>query len=77
MAFIKVWCEYDIWGNFGSSDNEDVYEVDDSFTKEQIDDLLEDKFSGLFDEIKDEDDENFLGTGLLGWEYINIKQLGE
>jgi hypothetical protein len=75
--FIKVWCEYDIGGDFGGNNNEDVFEVDDGLTAAQINQLVEEKFSDLFEDIKEEDDESFLNTGLLGWETITINKLGE
>lgn len=75
--FIKVWCEYDICGSFGGNNNEEVYEVNDDLSEEDVDALVEKAFAYLFEEVKEEGDESFLSTGLLNWEVININKLGE
>lgn len=71
MDYIKVWCEYDFSGNFGGNNNEDVFEVDESLTEEQVGDLVLDYLvsrTGCSEEELDD---------LYGWEYIAMKTLGE
>lgn len=76
MTYIKVWCEYDINGDFGGDNNEAVYEVPPSLTPDEINSLLEFKFKYLWDEVNEDNcEETFLESGLLGWEFINITKL--
>jgi len=71
MSYIKVWCEYDFNGNFGGNNNEEVFEVDESLTEEQVGDLVLDYLVSRTgcseEEIK----------GLYDWEWIAMKTLGE
>lgn len=78
MAHIKVWCEYDFGGSFGGNNNEEVYEISDFLSKEDIDVILETAFAELWEEVDEEKDgTTILEAGLLGWEYITIDRLGE
>lgn len=71
MDYIKVWCEYDFSGNFGGDNNEDVFEVDESLTEEQVGDLVLNYLVDRTDCSEEELD------GLYGWEYITVETLGE
>lgn len=74
MNYIKVWCEYDIGGEFGGNNDQDVFLVPEGAN---VDQLLADKFQHIWDDIKEEDDEdeNLIDAGLMGWEYISIWEL--
>jgi len=70
MNFIKVWCEYDINGDFGGNNNEKVFYVSDSLDQCDIDDLVSDfiqKSTGLDKEELDD---------MYDWEYIKVSQIG-
>jgi hypothetical protein len=77
--FIKVYSEWDICGAFGGNNDEDVYEVDDNLTPEQIDDLVLKAVGHYlpFQELELGAEESIWDTGLLGWEPITIIKLGE
>lgn len=58
---VHAWCEYDFSGSFGGNNNEDIFNVDDGLTEEQINDLVVsylEKNSGLSEDELD---------GLWGW----------
>ncbi len=75
--FIKVYSEWDICGSFGGNNNEDVYEVSDELSSEQIDQLVLEAVGHYCDLDSVEDGESIFDTGLLGWEYVTISKLGE
>lgn len=73
MAYIKVWCEYDISGSFGGNNNEDVFEINDTYTEFEIDQALIKRFQELAEDTECET--NLIEEGLMGWEYIGISTL--
>ncbi len=73
MNYIKVWCEYDISGDFGGNNNEDIFSVSDSLSSQDIDQILTERFADLADDTEGEG--SLLDEGLMGWEYINIIEL--
>lgn len=73
MNYIKVWCEYDISGDFGGNNNEDIFSVSDSLSSQDIDQILTERFADLADDTEGEG--SLLDEGLMGWEYINIIKL--
>jgi hypothetical protein len=74
---IKVYSEWDICGSFGGNNNQDVYEVPDWLTSEQIDAIVLKQVGHYCDLDSLEDGESIFDTGLLGWEIITITKLGE
>jgi len=67
--FISVWCEYDINGDFGGNNNQDVFSVSKELTQSQVEDLVLERLkvqTGLDEEELE---------GLYGWEYLAIKEL--
>lgn len=67
--FIKVWCEYDIGGMFGGNNNEDIFEVNDDLTKEQIEELVVNYVTSSTGESEEELE------GLYDWESVDIAEL--
>jgi hypothetical protein len=75
MNYIKVWCEYDIGGDFGGNNNETIFKVPDNLDTKQIEELLTNNFK-YYNEILDEPEGfNMLDEGLMGWEYIDVELL--
>ena len=74
MSFIKVWCEYDINGDFGGDNNEAVFSV---IYGADVEELLTKRYSYLWEEVKDgdSDETSLLEAGLMGWEYITLEEL--
>lgn len=62
---IKIWCEYDISGEFGGNNDEDVLLVDEDFSVEEIEKEVLSILRGRTD--LDEEDLD----GLWGWEGIS------
>lgn len=73
MSYIKVWCEYDISGSFGGNNNEEVFAVPDSYTSEDIDKLLTEKYASYSETC--DCDESLLADDLMGWSFISIESL--
>ena len=73
MRFIRVWCEYDFGGSFGSNNNEEVFSVSESVSTEDIEALVKSVLSSVQDEL--DDGEDLFEDGLAGWEFINIEVL--
>ena len=67
--FIKVWCEYDFGGDFGGNNNEDVFEVSEFATNEEIDKMVENMLMTTTQLTA------FEIEGLFGWSFIDIKYL--
>ena len=69
MKHIKVWCEYDISGEFGGNNNEDCLTVSEN-DKGDINKLVLNyvKEMGGFESEEDLD-------GLWGWEFITLTEL--
>ncbi len=78
MGYIKVWCEYDMNGQFGGNSNEEVFAVPDSMTEEAIEDIVLKELDWIWKGVQEEDAEasNIIEAGLAGWEYITIQNLG-
>jgi hypothetical protein len=77
MGYIKVWCEYDMNGQFGGNSNEEVFAVPDSMTEEEIKDIVLKQLDWLWNDVKeDEEAADIFDAGLAGWEYITIQNLG-
>jgi len=78
MDFIKVWCEYDMSGQFGGNSNEEVFIVSDSLTDAEIDSLVCKELQWIWKDVMEEDAqaENIIEARLAGWEYITIQNLG-
>tara|TARA_R110000851_G_scaffold63646_1_gene145462 strand:- start:1590 stop:1811 length:222 start_codon:yes stop_codon:yes gene_type:complete len=72
MRFIKVWCEYDISGEFGGNNNEAVYQVEEG---SDVGLLVDNLICGSINMDKDENFEEEM-EGLYDWEYITISKLG-
>lgn len=68
--FISVWAEYDINGNFGGNNDQDIFEVDDSLSESVIDYLVVERLKSVTG-LDAEDLED-----LYCWETVNIKKLG-
>lgn len=64
MNYIKVWCEYDISGDFGGNNNEDIFVVSDSLSSQDIDQILTGRFADLADDTECEG--SLLDEGLMG-----------
>ena len=73
MNYIKVWCEYDISGQFGGNNDEDVFAVPDTCSSEEIDEMLTKKFASYSEEC--DCGVSLLADGLMGWEFITVKIL--
>lgn len=68
--FIKVWCEYPIGEDlFGANSNEDIFEVNDSLTTEQIEKLVVNFVTSVTGESEKELE------GLYDWGTIDIAEL--
>ena len=74
MSFIKVWCEYDISGSFGGSNNEEVFFIPDDFEGD-VEELLQAKYGYLESELELEDGETLFDSGLFDWSYIDVASL--
>lgn len=72
MDYIGVWFEYDFGGQFGGNNEQEVFEVDDNLTTDEIDKLVVDKLLGVCNDLTEDDIE-----GLWGWDYITMERLGE
>lgn len=65
MKYIKVWCEYDIGGNFGGNNNEEVFCImNDTLDIEELVKCVITTMTGL-DELDLE--------GLYDWGFIDVK----
>ncbi|ALP47675.1 hypothetical protein phiST2_0181 [Vibrio phage phi-ST2] len=69
MNYISVWCEYDIGGDFGGNNNEDVFSVSEELSNEEVEAKVAEYISDIVSEPIEELE------GLYGWEYISITQL--
>lgn len=69
MNYIKIWCEYDISGNFGGNNNEEVFLVDGDLSEGQVDTLVIAELMTITHFSQEELE------GLHGWEYINVEIL--
>lgn len=67
--FIKVWCEYDIGGNFGGNNNEDVFIVDNNLRSAGIERIVVNKLMDITG------DERGALDGLYRWEVITPQVL--
>jgi hypothetical protein len=78
MRYIKVWCEYDMNGQFGGNSNEEVFAVPDSMPEEEIKDIVLKELDWIWNDVKEENEEaaDIIEAGLAGWEYITIQNLG-
>ena len=74
---IKVYCEYDIGGQFGSNNNEEIFEVSDDLSANEIEVLVINLIGERvgFDDAVLEGDEPI--PDFFGWEYVNVEKLGE
>ncbi len=68
--FISVWCEYDFGGNFGGSNNEDVFAVEDHLTTSEIENLVYNLLMKSIRCITEEDLED-----MYGWSFLEVKDL--
>ena len=78
MRYIKVSCEYDIGGQFGSNNNEEIFAVSDNLSSQDISALVLKRTQQVFDEVKDdleEGVEDLIEAGLLSWEFIEVTTL--
>ena len=71
MDFIKVWCEFDISGEFGGNNNEEVFIVAEGV---DVKEALIKRYGYLVEECELESIDELL-TELMGWEYITVEQL--
>lgn len=62
---IKLWCEYDFGGDFGSNNNEDVVVVEDGITGDEI----EKRLLTYLEKITCLSEGDL--EGLWDWEYVN------
>jgi hypothetical protein len=69
MNYIKVWCEYDINGNFGGNNNEEVLSFPDTYEEEDVNqkvsDYIVEKSGQDIEELED----------LWGYEFIGVEEL--
>lgn len=70
LRTIQVWCEYDMNGQFGGNNNEEVFTVDATFSDDEVDALVLKVVSRDTGESEEELD------GLYGWSDITLEQLG-
>lgn len=67
--YIKIWCEYDISGDFGGNNNETCMIVSNEIATEDVDlkvaEYLSECTGFSIDELE----------GLFGWEYILVEEL--
>jgi hypothetical protein len=76
-SYISVWSEYDVRGQFGGG-NEEIFLVDDELTNSEVEALLNQKYSDLWGEVKEEDDPedaSLFTLGLMGWERTTVEEL--
>ena len=71
MNFIKVWCEFDIGGEFGGNNNGEVFIVPEGVDTKGA---LMDRYNYLVDEC-DLDSIDELFEDLMGYEYITISEV--
>jgi len=71
MNFIKVWCEFDIGGNFGGNNNEEVFIVPEGV---DIREALIERYGYLVEDCELEGiDELF--DDLMDYEYITVSEV--
>lgn len=63
--YIRVWCEYDISGQFGGNNNEEVFRVSDG---EDVNKLLSEWSIKMFGE-------NLIDCGVMSWSVVEINNL--
>lgn len=74
--FIAVTCEYDISGSFGGNNNQEVFEIRNELSSNEIDTILKEKYEYLISEIGEDGTwEEFVSWGLFTWDYIDIRKL--
>lgn len=69
MRYIKVWCEYDFNGQFGSNNNEEVFIVSDKLSVKDIDKLV----LNYLVESSETSEEDL--KDLYDWQYIDVEEL--
>ena len=68
-VYIKVWFEYDFSGDFGANNNEEVFQVSECATPEEIDKMVENMLMNITQLTA------FEIEGLFGWSFIDMKYL--
>lgn len=69
INYIKVWCEYDISGNFGGNNNQEVFIVPENvldIEKVVLQYIM--NCTGL-------SEEDLEGGWMYGWEFIEVEEL--
>lgn len=77
-SYISVWSEYDINGQFGGDNEQEIFLVDDELTNSEVEALLNKKYSDLWEDVKEEDDPedaSLFTLGLMGWERTSVEEL--
>ncbi|APU01930.1 hypothetical protein [Aeromonas phage L9-6] len=72
---IKIWCEYDISGQFGGNNNEEVVSITfpEHVQENERNGYIEDVVLTYVQKMTYEDADNL--EGLYGWEHIDIVNL--
>jgi len=71
MQYIKVWCEFDIGGEFGGNNNEEVFIVPDGVN---VKEALTKRYGYLVDECELESMDELVDD-LMGYQYITISEV--